>query len=198
MDMSYFGYCQGLRMTGRKFERLFGGPPRRPEGPITEREMDLAASVQEVTEEIMLRSVKHLHGETELKNLCLAGGVALNCVGNGRILREGPFEQVWIQPAAGDAGGALGAALFLWYQLLGNEREVHESDSQRVRFSVRRFRARRSACFWMPRERFIGEWKMIGSCSETWRSCLPPRRWLGGCRGGWSLGLVRWAAEYSR
>ena len=131
MDMSYFGYCQGLRMTGRKFDRLFGGPPRRPEGPITEREMDLAASVQEVTEEIMLRSVEHLHGETGLKNLCLAGGVALNCVGNGRILREGPFERVWIQPAAGDAGGALGAALFLWHQLLGNERVVHGSDSQR-------------------------------------------------------------------
>ena len=108
MDMSYFSYCQGLRMTGRKFDRLFGGPPRRPEGPITEREMDLAASVQEVTEEIMLRSVEHLHGETEMKNLCLAGGVALNCVGNGRILREGPFERVWIQPAAGDARGSSG------------------------------------------------------------------------------------------
>ena len=131
MDMSYFSYCQGLRMTGRKFDRLFGGPPRRPEGPITEREMDLAASVQEVTEEIMLRSVEHLHGETEMKNLCLAGGVALNCVGNGRILREGPFERVWIQPAAGDAGGALGAAIFLWHQLLGKERVVHGSDSQR-------------------------------------------------------------------
>jgi carbamoyltransferase len=130
MDMSYFGYCQGLRMTGPKFDRLFGGPPRRPESPITEREMDLAASVQEVTEEIMLRSVEHLHRETGLPNLCLAGGVALNCVGNGRILREGPFEQIWIQPAAGDAGGALGAALFLWHQLLDNDRVAQKGDSQ--------------------------------------------------------------------
>ncbi len=130
MDMSYFGYCQGLRMTSPKFARLFGGPPRRTESPLTQREMDLAASVQQVTEEIMLRSVEHVHRETGMANLCLAGGVALNCVGNGRILREGPFERIWIQPAAGDAGGALGAALFLWHQLLDNERIVGGSDSQ--------------------------------------------------------------------
>lgn len=131
MDMSYFGYCQGLRMTSPKFHRLFGGPARRPESPITQREMDLAASVQQVTEEIMLRCVEHLHHETRLSNLCLAGGVALNCVGNGRVLREGPFERIWIQPAAGDAGGALGAALFLWHQLLENKRTVEKTDSQR-------------------------------------------------------------------
>ncbi len=131
MDMAYFGYCQGLRMTSRKFDRLFGGPRRRPESPITQREMDLAASVQQVTEEIMLRSAEHLHRQTGLNRLCLAGGVALNCVGNGRILREGPFDEIWIQPAAGDAGGALGAALFLWHQLLGNERIVSANDSQR-------------------------------------------------------------------
>ena len=130
MDMSYFGYCQGLRMTSSRFHRLFGGAPRRPESPITQREMDLAASVQEVTEEIMLRSVSHLHRKTGMSDLCLAGGVALNCVGNGRILREGPFERIWIQPAAGDAGGALGAALFLWHQLLDNQRSVDRSDSQ--------------------------------------------------------------------
>lgn len=130
MDMSYFGYCQGLRMTSSRFHRLFGGAPRRPESPITQREMDLAASVQQVTEEIMLRSVSHLHRETGMSNLCLAGGVALNCVGNGRILREGPFERIWIQPAAGDAGGALGAALFLWHQLLENQRSADGSDSQ--------------------------------------------------------------------
>ena len=130
MDMSYFGYCQGLRMTSPKFHRLFGGPPRRPETPLTQRELDLAASVQQVTEEIMLRSAEHLHRQTGLANLCLAGGVALNCVGNGRILREGPFERIWIQPAAGDAGGALGAALFLWHQLLGNQRVVSQADSQ--------------------------------------------------------------------
>ncbi len=130
MDMSYFGYCQGLRMTSPRFHRLFGGPPRRPEAPLTEREMDLAASIQQVTEEIMLRSAEHLQRRTGLANLCLAGGVALNCVGNGRILREGPFKRIWIQPAAGDAGGALGAALFLWHQLLGNRRVAIPTDSQ--------------------------------------------------------------------
>ncbi|RMD81302.1 MAG: hypothetical protein D6815_12130, partial [Candidatus Dadabacteria bacterium] len=122
MDMSYFNYCAGLTMTSRKFDRLFGGPPRKPESPITQREMDIAASIQKVTEEIMLRCARHVHEQTGLPNLCLAGGVALNCVGNGRILREGPFENIWIQPAAGDAGGALGVALFIWYQLLGNPR----------------------------------------------------------------------------
>ena len=131
MDMSYFNYCQGLVMTSRKFARLFGGPPRRPEEPLTQREMDLAASIQIVTEDIMLRAVRHLHALTGMKNLCLAGGVALNCVGNGRILREGPFQKLWIQPAAGDAGGALGSALFIWHQLLGNPRAPCPSDSQR-------------------------------------------------------------------
>lgn len=130
MDMSYFNYCQGLTMTSKKFDRLFGGPPRKPESPLTEREMDLAASVQQVTEEIMLRMSRHIHATTGTKNLCLAGGVALNCVANGRILREGPFEQLWIQPAAGDAGGALGVALFTWHQLLGKSREVDSDDSQ--------------------------------------------------------------------
>ena len=131
MDLSYFNYCQGLTMTSRKFDRLFGGPPRRPEAPLTQREMDLAASVQRVTEEIMLRAACHVHQQTSLKNLCLAGGVALNCVGNGRILRDGPFENLWIQPAAGDAGGALGAALFVWYQLLDHPRTAATPDAQR-------------------------------------------------------------------
>lgn len=113
MDQSYFNYCQGLTMTSAKFDRLFGGPPRQPETPLTQREMDLAASVQVVTEEILLRMSRHVAAVTGEKKLCLAGGVALNCVANGRILREGPFEDLWIQPAAGDAGGALGAALCL-------------------------------------------------------------------------------------
>ena len=131
MDLAYFNYCQGLTMTSRRFDDLFGGPPRRPEAPLTQREMDLAASIQQVTEEIMLRNARHVHAATGMKNLCLAGGVALNCVGNGRILREGPFEHVWIQPAAGDAGGALGTALFIWHQLLDQPRTpVHEADSQ--------------------------------------------------------------------
>lgn len=124
MNMEYFDYCAGLTMTNAKFAELFGGPPRRPETKITQREMDLARSIQEVTEEIMLRMSRHVHQETGMKYLVLAGGVALNCVGNGRLLREGPFEDIWIQPAAGDAGGALGAALYAWYRYLGNPREV--------------------------------------------------------------------------
>src|SRR6185295_6522202 len=113
----------GLRMTNRRFDKLVGGPPRAPESPLTQREMDLARAVQVGTEEAMLRMAKNLHARTGAKNLCLAGGVALNCVANGRILREGPFERLWIQPAAGAAGGALGAAWFVWHQLLANPRE---------------------------------------------------------------------------
>lgn len=122
MNMEYFDYCAGLKMTNGKFSDLFGGPPRDPESKLTQRDMDLARSLQEVTEEIMLRMTRHVYKETQEKNLVLAGGVALNCVGNGRILREGPFDNIWIQPAAGDAGGALGAALFTWHGYLGHER----------------------------------------------------------------------------
>jgi len=130
LDLSYFNYCQGLTMTSRRFERLFGGPRRTPESPISQREMDLAASIQRVVEEVVLRAARHVHGRTGMKALCLAGGVALNCVANGRLLREGPFEQIWVQPAAGDAGGALGAALFIWHQLLGNPRQPQKPDGQ--------------------------------------------------------------------
>jgi carbamoyltransferase len=124
LNMEYFNYCTGFTMTNDKFDRLFGGTPRKPESLLSRRDMDLARSVQEVTEEVMLRMARTIHRETGMKNLCLAGGVALNCVGNGKILREGPFENIWIQPAAGDAGGALGAALFTWHQYLGNRRET--------------------------------------------------------------------------
>lgn len=130
MDMSYFNYCQGLTMTSDKLHRLFGGPPRQPESEVSQREMDLAASIQAVTEEVVLRTARHAHSVTALKNLVLAGGVALNCVANGRVLREGPFDEVWIQPAAGDAGGSLGAALFVWHQLLGKPRQTQKIDSQ--------------------------------------------------------------------
>jgi carbamoyltransferase len=132
LNMSYLPYCHKTVMTGSKFEKLFFGPPRKSESPLTQREMDIAASIQAVTEEIMLRAANYIHCQTGMKNLTLGGGVALNCVGNGRILREGPFENIWIQPAAGDAGAALGAALFVWYQLLDNERKTDGLDKQRA------------------------------------------------------------------
>jgi carbamoyltransferase len=124
LNMDYFNYCQGLTMTSRRFDKLFGGPPRKPETKITQKEMDLARSVQDVTEEVMLRMARHVKRETGEQNLCLAGGVALNCVGNGKILREKIFDNIWIQPAAGDAGGALGAALFVWHQVESNPRST--------------------------------------------------------------------------
>jgi carbamoyltransferase len=122
LNQSYFDYIGGLRMTNRRFSKRFGGPPRKPETEITQREMDIAASIQVVAEKVILKMVNHVYNETKLDNLCLAGGVALNCVANGRIIREGPFKNVWIQPAAGDAGGALGAALSVWHRYLGNQR----------------------------------------------------------------------------
>lgn len=128
LNMEYFSYAHGLTMTGRGFERLFGGPARRPEGALTQREMDLARSVQIVTEEVLLRLAQHVHSETGARFLCMAGGVALNCVANGRILREGPFENLWIQPAAGDAGGALGAAYAAWHEYAGRPRAVDRGD----------------------------------------------------------------------
>jgi carbamoyltransferase len=131
MDMRYFNYCEGLTMTNGQFDRLFGGPPRRPEGMITQREMDLAASIQAVTEEAVLRMAKTVKRLTGSEYLCLAGGVALNCVANGKLLRSRIFDDIWIQPAAGDAGGSLGAALFVHYQLLGNERKCNGGDRQR-------------------------------------------------------------------
>jgi carbamoyltransferase len=134
MDMSYFSYGQGLTMTSEKFHELFGGPPRKPESRITQKEMDLAASVQVVCEEIVLKAAGFAHRVTGLRNLVMAGGVALNCVANGRILREGPFDDIWIQPAAGDAGGALGAALSYWHQGLGNPRPSATGDRQKGSF----------------------------------------------------------------
>lgn len=131
LNMKYFNFAAGLTMTNSKFDKLFGGAARKPESELTQREMDLARSIQDVTEEVMLRTAKHVQKVTGKKNLCLAGGVALNCVGNGKILKEKIFDNIWIQPAAGDAGGALGAALFTWHQYLGNERTTDvKKDSQ--------------------------------------------------------------------
>jgi carbamoyltransferase len=134
LDMSYFNYCQGLTMTSEKFHSLFGRVPRQPEGFLTQLDMDLAASIQRVCEEAVIRAARYAHQQTGTRNLVMAGGVALNCVANGRLLREGPFEQIWVQPAAGDAGGALGAALLTWHHMLGNQRRPHEGDRQKGSF----------------------------------------------------------------
>jgi carbamoyltransferase len=139
LDMSYFNYCQGLTMTGSRFHDLFGGPPRAPESMLEQKHMDLAASIQAVTEEVVLRIGRHLHERTQLPHLVLAGGVALNCVANGKLLREGPYDDLWIQPAAGDAGGALGAALFVWHQLLNKPRVATGRDTQHGSFLGPRF-----------------------------------------------------------
>jgi carbamoyltransferase len=130
LDQSYFNYSAGLTMTGSKFHDLFGEPPRREGSKLTQFHMDIAASIQRVTEDVMRKIVEHVHRETGLDNLCMAGGVALNCVANGIIQREGPFKNLWLQPAAGDAGGSLGGALFVWHQLMGNPREPQVPDSQ--------------------------------------------------------------------
>ncbi|MGH9428967.1 MAG: carbamoyltransferase family protein, partial [Terriglobia bacterium] len=122
MNHEYFGYSQGLRMTNGAFDKLFGGRPRKPESKVTQKEMDLARSIQVITEEVMLKMTRYVHRETGMKRLCMAGGVALNCVANGRVLREVPFEDIWIQPAAGDAGGAVGIALAIWHRYLGRPR----------------------------------------------------------------------------
>jgi carbamoyltransferase len=133
LNLKYFNYMSGLSMTNEGFDALFDGPRRKPESPLTQREMDLAASIQVVVEECMMRQAHYLHKETGLSNLCMAGGVALNCVGNGKLLADGPFKNIWIQPAAGDAGGALGAALCTWYGYLNNPRHTNElTDSQRA------------------------------------------------------------------
>ncbi len=129
LDMSYFNYATGLTMTNAKFDRLFGGPPRKPESEVTRREMDIARSIQIVTEDVVLRLAKTVQKEQRTQYLCMAGGVALNCVANGRILREGPFEDIWVQPAAGDAGGALGAALAAWYEYKDMPRRANGSDA---------------------------------------------------------------------
>ena len=181
MNMKYFGYVDGLRMTNEKFAELFGGPPRSPESEISQREMDIAASIQKVTEEIVMRMARHAHALTGEKYLCLAGGVALNCVANGRLLREGPFEDIWIQPAAGDAGGALGAALAVWHMEHGKPRVVDgKRDSMSGSFLGPSFPEEETKAFldahgyvyrhmseaeWAPEiARIIADDKVIGLC----------------------------------
>jgi len=166
MNMDFFNYCQGLTMTNERFHKLFGGPPRQPESQLEQRHMDLAASIQAVTEKIVLNMAREARRLTGKKNLVLAGGVALNCVANGHLLREGAFSNLWIQPAAGDAGGALGAALFTWHQLLENERRPEKPDSQQGSFLgpkysndeiVRVLDAQK-----IPRQKFDDEGELLG------------------------------------
>ncbi len=139
MEMKYFNYCQGLTMTGPEFDRIFGGPARAAESPITQREMDIAASIQQITEEVMLRMARTAKSLTGSRHLCLAGGVALNCVANGKLLRAGVFDDVFVTPASGDAGGALGAALFVHHQLLDQPRTVNGTDTLKGSFLGPRF-----------------------------------------------------------
>jgi carbamoyltransferase len=131
LDMSYFDYCHGTSMTSEKFHQLFGGPPRPSESFITQKDMDLGASIQVICEEVVLRAARHAHRQTGMRNLAMAGGVALNCVANGRLQREGPFERIWVQPAAGDAGGALGAAMLAWHHVLDKPRQIRFPDGQK-------------------------------------------------------------------
>jgi carbamoyltransferase len=170
MNMDYFNYCQGLTMTNARFHKLFGGPPRQPESQLEQRHMDIAASIQLVTEEIFLNMAREARQLTNKKNLALAGGVALNCVANGRLLRENIFSNLWIQPAAGDAGGALGAALFVWHQLLENPREPEKQDSQQGSFLGPTFSddeiARELEARKIPREKFNHEPELLAEVAE--------------------------------
>lgn len=171
MDMAYFNYCQGLTMTNERFHALFGGPPRWPEALLEQRHMDVAASIQKVTEEILLRMARHLARETRMENLVLAGGVALNCVANGLLLRSGLFRNLWIQPAAGDAGGALGAALFVWHQLLDKPRVCNGQDRQKGSWLGPRFSSEEIESFLkevaVPHIRFDHEAELLEEVAQA-------------------------------
>jgi carbamoyltransferase len=170
LNMEYFNYCTGLTMTNGRFHELFGGPPRRPEDRLTQRDMDLAASIQKVTEEVVLRLVRSIARETGQSNLCLAGGVALNCVANGKVLRDGSFRNIWIQPAAGDAGGALGAALTAHYLFKNQPRQVNGMDSMKgsylgPSYPQAEIESRLAAAG--ARFSVLGEEETIGVCAQS-------------------------------
>ncbi len=175
LDLSYFNYCTGLTMTSDRFHKLFGGHPRRQDELLTDYHMDLAASIQAVTDEIVLRLTRSLREETGIRNLCLAGGVALNCVANGKVLRDGGFEQIYIQPAAGDAGGALGAALVGYHMQLGQERRVNGDAMQGAylgpAFSQPEIEERLKKCG--ARFELLEDTALIASCAED----LAARYW---------------------
>ena len=198
MNMEYFDYCAGLKMTSRAFDKLFGGPPRTPETELRQRDMDLARSVQDVTEEVMMRMARHVQKETGAKHLCLAGGCALNCVANGKILRSGIFDDIWIQPAAGDAGGALGAALFTWYQYLGNERKADDkNDFQKASYLGPEFK--NDEITEVPQGQRHPLLRGVGGGHPGQRSPTSSgrRRSSGGSTAGWSSGRARSAGAAS-
>jgi len=193
LDMSYFNYATGLTMTNDKFDALFGMPRRKPESPLSQAHMDLARSVQEATEEIVLRLARTVRKETGEDYLCLAGGVALNCVANGRILREGPFKDIWIQPAAGDAGGALGAALAVWYQYLDKPRTPDGGlDGMKGSYLARGLRIPRSRTFSTRWAHNTGEWR-TPTCIRSWPGSSMARTWSAGFRAAWRSDPARWA-----
>jgi carbamoyltransferase len=217
MNMDYFTYPHGLTMTGEAFGSLFDGPAREPEARLTQREMDLARSVQDITEEVMLKMARFAHRETGARDLCLAGGVALNCVGNGRLLREGPFENIWIQPAAGDAGGALGVALGLWHRHLDKPRVSAEQAGtwerapadRRSSPAPRRYSDGMQGSFLGPRftddeiARFLESHgysarRLDGTdLARKWPGCWRTRRSSAFSRVAWSSARARWAADRS-
>lgn len=191
LNMDYFNYAIGLTMTHRRFDTLFGGPPRQPESPLSQREMDIARSIQEVTEEIMLRLCRTIHRELGVDYLCLAGGVALNCVANGRILREGPYKDIWIQPAAGDAGGALGAALSVWYEYLGQPRRINGADSMQGAYLGPRYCNEEIATYLDSigaRYQRLEDAELLPRLVEI----LDSDQWAGS-RGAWNSGRAPWA-----
>ena len=177
LNMSYFNYCQGLTMTSDKFHDLFGGPPRQGESWLTQKEIDLAASIQIICEKVVLRAACHVQRLTGMRNLVMAGGVALNCVANGRLLREGPFNKIWIQPAAGDAGGALGAAYLIWHHLLDKPRLPNPEDSQQGSLLGPAFKNEEIGVFL---DSVGAKYEYIQDESEFAGSCDPShRRWKG-------------------
>jgi carbamoyltransferase len=197
LNMGCFGYLDGLRMTNRKFEQLFGGPARQPESEITRREVDLAASIQAVTEDIVLRMARHARDLTGEKRLCLAGGVALNCVANGKVLRSGLFEDVWIQPAAGDAGGALGSALAAWHHVHGKPRTADGTrDQMQGAYLGPAFSDEAIGDFLAARGYPARRWEGPARADEIARGSRRSR-WSASAADGWNSARGRWATARS-
>ena len=197
LNLKYFKYHRGLRMTSRRFDQLFNQPPRKSESDLTQFHMDLAASIQQVTEEIVLLLAKTLQKETGCDNLCLAGGVALNCVANGRLQREGPFQNIWIQPASGDAGSALGAALVAWHQHFQEPRIAEPSDSMQGTYLGPNFNNQTITSF-LNSIQAPSEHLKIQPYLLNLPHCWIKAKWWAGSTDAWSLGHAPWGrAQFS-